>query len=99
MNKHKAATPEQIRRPLTGAEYLEQLRDGREAWICGERVQNAPAHPAFRNQARMVARMYDALHDPKTKDQLTCETDTGSGGYTHPILPGQPDGGRAGGSP
>lgn len=83
MNKHKAATPEQIRRPLTGAEYLEQLRDGREAWICGERVQDVTAHPAFRNQARMVARMYDALHDPKTKDQLTCETDTGSGGYTH----------------
>ena len=31
----------------------------------------------------MVARMYDALHHPQTKAQLTCKTDTGSGGYTH----------------
>jgi hypothetical protein len=27
--------------------------------------------------------LYDALHDPKTKDVLTAPTDTGSGGYTH----------------
>jgi len=31
----------------------------------------------------MVARMYDALHHPHTKAQLTCKTDTGSAGYTH----------------
>jgi len=30
-----------------------------------------------------VAQLYDALHDPKTKDVLTAMTDTGSGGYTH----------------
>ena len=31
----------------------------------------------------MVARLYDALHDPEFKDTLTGPTDTGSGGYTH----------------
>jgi amino acid adenylation domain-containing protein len=74
---------EDVRRPMTGAEYLESLRDQREVWIYGERVKDVTLHPAFRNQARMVARMYDALHHPHTKAQLTCKTDTGSGGYTH----------------
>ena len=49
-------------RPLTGAEYLESVRDGREIWIYGERVQDVTTHPAFRNTVRMVARLYDALH-------------------------------------
>ena len=70
-------------RPFTGAEYLASLRDGREVYIYGERVDDVTTHPAFRNAARSVARLYDALHDPKTKDVLTCPTDTGSGGFTH----------------
>jgi len=40
------------------------LRDGREIWIDGDRVEDVTTHPAFRNAARSVARMYDALHDP-----------------------------------
>src|ERR1700723_491912 len=71
------------RRPFTGAEYIESLRDGREVYIDGERVADVTTPPAFRNAIRSVARLYDALHDPKTKDALTCPTDTGSGGYTH----------------
>src|SRR5688572_32675784 len=70
-------------RPMTGAEYLESLRDGREIWLYGERVDDVTTHPAFRNTARMIARLYDALHDPQHKDVLTTETDTGSGGFTH----------------
>jgi two-component FAD-dependent monooxygenase len=70
-------------RPFNGAEYLESLRDDREIYLYGQRVKDVTAHPAFHNPARMVARLYDALHDPKTKDVLTGPTDTGSGGYTH----------------
>ena len=70
-------------RPFTGAEYLASLRDGREVYVYGERVDDVTTHPAFRNAARSIARLYDALHDPKTKDLLTSPTDTGSGGYTH----------------
>jgi 4-hydroxyphenylacetate 3-monooxygenase len=70
-------------RPFTGAEYLESLRDDREIWIYGERVKDVTTHPAFRNTDRMIARLYDALHDPARRDVLTIETDTGSGGYTH----------------
>jgi len=70
-------------RPLTGAEFLDSLRGPREVWIYGERVKDVTTHPAFRNPARMLARLYDALHDPKTQAVLTCPTDTGSGGFTH----------------
>ena len=70
-------------RPFTGAEYLESLRDGREVYIYGERVEDVTKHPAFRNSARSIARLYDSLHDPKHKDVLTCPTDTGGGSFTH----------------
>ena len=58
-------------RPFTGAEYIDSIRDGREIWIYGERVKDVTEHPAFRNPARMTARLYDALHDPATKDTIT----------------------------
>src|SRR5712691_177293 len=70
-------------RPFTGKEFLESIRDSREVWIYGQRVKDVTQHPAFRNTARMLARMYDALHAPATKAILTDTTDTGSGGYTH----------------
>jgi 4-hydroxyphenylacetate 3-monooxygenase len=70
-------------RPFTGTEYLDSLRDGREVYVYGERVADVTAHPAFRNAARSIARLYDALHDPKRRAVLTAPTDTGSGGFTH----------------
>jgi 4-hydroxyphenylacetate 3-monooxygenase len=72
--------------PMTGAEYLESIRDDREIWAYGERVDDVTTHPAFRNPARMVARMYDALHDPERRDVLTTPTDTGGGTFTHPFF-------------
>ena len=69
--------------PLTGEEYLESLRDGRRVYVGGERVQDVTTHPAFRNAARMVARLYDTLHDPGQRGIITRATDTGSGSYTH----------------
>ncbi|GGM52956.1 pyoverdin chromophore biosynthetic protein pvcC [Longimycelium tulufanense] len=70
-------------RPYTGAEYIESIRDGREVWLNGERVEDVTTHPAFRNNVRMAARLYDALHDPEQNERLVVPTDTGSGGYTH----------------
>jgi 4-hydroxyphenylacetate 3-monooxygenase len=72
--------------PMTGAEYIESLRDDREIWLYGERVADVTTHPAFRNPVRMTARLYDALHDPQYKDVLTTPTDTGNGGVTHPFF-------------
>ena len=51
--------------PFTSQEYIESLRDGREIWIYGERVKDVTTHPAFRNTVRMLARLYDALHDQR----------------------------------
>lgn len=70
-------------RPLSGREFLESLRDSREVWIYGERVKEVTEHPAFRNSARMLARMYDALRDPQKSPIITTSTDTGNGGFTH----------------
>jgi 4-hydroxyphenylacetate 3-monooxygenase len=58
---------------LTGDEYLDSLRDGRRVWIDGELVTDVTTHPAFRNAARSIARLYDSLHDPQTSDLLTAE--------------------------
>src|ERR1700678_1295263 len=69
--------------PQTGAEYIESLRDGRTVFIYGERVKDVTTHPAFRNTARMVARLYDAMHSPKHADKIMVPTDTGNGGKTH----------------
>ncbi|MBT6275559.1 MAG: Pyoverdin chromophore biosynthetic protein pvcC [Chromatiales bacterium] len=55
----------------TGADYLASLDDGREIWYDGERVKNVADHPAFANSARSVAQLYDALHAPSTRDELT----------------------------
>ncbi|MDE5458310.1 Pyoverdin chromophore biosynthetic protein pvcC [Bradyrhizobium sp. CSA112] len=83
MNARPEDVVKNLGRPFTGAEYLESLRDGREVWIYGERVKDVTKHPAFRNSAVSVAKLYDALHDERTKSILTTETDTGSKGYTH----------------
>src|SRR5215471_16444520 len=72
-----------VEQPQTGQEYLDSLRDDRVVYIYGERVKDVTEHPAFRNTARMIARLYDALHDPARKDKLLLPTDTGNGGFTH----------------
>ncbi|MBO8140750.1 MAG: Pyoverdin chromophore biosynthetic protein pvcC [Firmicutes bacterium] len=55
---------------LTGEEYLESLRDGRRVYYDGELITDVPSHPAYRNAARSVARLYDALHDPDAQETL-----------------------------
>jgi alkanesulfonate monooxygenase SsuD/methylene tetrahydromethanopterin reductase-like flavin-dependent oxidoreductase (luciferase family) len=46
-----AVVKSQTSRPLTGEEYLESLRDGRQVYLYGERVKDVTQHPAFRNAA------------------------------------------------
>ena len=86
MNRQKPEDVVGAARPFTGKEYLESLRDGREIWIYGERVTDVTTHPGFRNTARMIARLYDALHDPARKDVLTIDNDRG--GFTHRFYKG-----------
>ena len=79
-------TSSSMRIPPTGEQYLESLRDGREVYIYGQRVKDVTTHPAFRNSARSVARLYDSLHDPALRGIVSVPTDTGNGGFTHPFF-------------
>ena len=56
---------------LTGQTFLDSIRDGREVWYDGQRVKDVTNHPAFRVSARSIARLYDSLHDPACREQLT----------------------------
>ncbi len=56
---------------MNGKEYLNSLRDGREVYLNGEKIDDVTAHPAYRNAARSIAQLYDAMHDPATKDIIT----------------------------
>src|SRR5215212_8003742 len=57
----------------SGAEYIASLRDGREVWLGGQRVEDVPTHPAFRGCVDTVAQLYDLQHDPAYADTLTYE--------------------------
>ena len=72
-----------VTRPYTGKEFLDSLDDGREVWIYGERVKKITAHPAFQNCARMLARLYDALHDDHARGLNVLTMPTEWGGFTH----------------
>ena len=67
-------------RPFTGKEYLESLRDGREVYIYGERVEDVTAHPAFRNSARSILRSTRS-----TSHSTKCRCCGGCTGCTTPI--------------
>ena len=69
--------------PYTGKEFLESLDDGREVWIYGERVKRITTHPAFQNCARMLARLYDALHEDHASGRHVLTMPTEWGGFTH----------------
>lgn len=73
-------------KPMTGDEYIESLKDGRQVFLHGERVEDVTTHPAFRNSVRMVARMYDSMHTGDLVSTVTRPTDTGNGGVTMPFF-------------
>lgn len=55
----------------TGKDYLQALRDGREIWLDGERVEDLTTHPAFRRSVRSIADLYDMTHEPLHSEALT----------------------------
>jgi len=57
----------------TGAEHLEQLRDGRAVYIGQELVRDVTTHPAFCNGARSIAAIYDMKADPQNLEALSFE--------------------------
>ena len=55
----------------SGAEYLRSLRDGRRVYIDGELVGDVTEHPAFRQAARSLARLFDIAADPANRERMT----------------------------
>ena len=55
----------------TGAEYIESIRDGRQVWVSGERVDDVPTHPYFKPLVDIRARIYDMQHEKAHHDLLT----------------------------
>lgn len=55
----------------TGNEYRKSLKDGRQVWIDGERVDDVTTHPSFKPIVDVRARIFDLQHEEKTRDFLT----------------------------
>ena len=61
----------------TGEDYRESLRDGREVWVSGERVDDVTTHPAFKPLVDARARIYDMAHEDATRDVVSYAGDDG----------------------
>jgi 4-hydroxyphenylacetate 3-monooxygenase len=66
-----ATRPKPTQALRSGAEYLRSLNDGRQVFVEGERVADVTKHPAFREAARSVARLYDIAADPANRELMT----------------------------
>ncbi|CDQ40493.1 4-hydroxyphenylacetate 3-hydroxylase family protein [Virgibacillus salexigens] len=62
---------------MDGKQYLDSLKDGRAIYLNGEKVDDVTTHPAYRNAARSIAKLYDALHDPAKEAILTTKSEFG----------------------
>src|SRR4029079_10682166 len=75
----------------TSSRYVESLKDGREVWLDGERV-DVTTHPAFAGVLRELARIYDLQHTDAYRDQMTyLSPDTGNRVSLSYLLPYTPD--------
>lgn len=57
----------------TSDAHLDGIRDGREVYLGGERIEDVTSHPAFAESARSVASLYDITSDPANADRFTFE--------------------------
>ncbi len=72
----------------TGDDYRASIRDGRQVWIDGERVDDVTTHPFFKPIVDVRARIYDLAHLPATREVMTyVEPGTGERNAVGPKLP------------
>ena len=65
----------------TGDQYRESLRDGREVYVDGVRVEDVTTHPAIKPCVDNRARIYDLQHEKATQEIMTFE----EGGELFPV--------------
>ncbi|CAN7777879.1 4-hydroxyphenylacetate 3-hydroxylase family protein [Caballeronia sp. LjRoot34] len=51
----------------TGEQYRDSIRDGRQVWINGERVNDVTTHPMFKPIVDIRARIYDMANEKATQ--------------------------------
>jgi 4-hydroxyphenylacetate 3-monooxygenase/anthranilate 3-monooxygenase (FAD)/4-hydroxyphenylacetate 3-monooxygenase len=73
----------------TGAQYLEALRDGRQVWQGGRRIEDVSSHPGFVGAATTLARLYDRQHQATDCEVMTAEWEGERISYSYlpPIRP------------
>ena len=63
----------------TGDRHLASLRDGREVYIYGRRVEDVTTDPAFRNSVASAASLYDFQSAPENVAKMTIPAPSGEG--------------------
>jgi len=57
----------------TGEQYRESLRDGREVYVDGVRVEDVTTNPTIMPSIENRARIYDMQHEAATQEIMTFE--------------------------
>ena len=57
----------------TGGDYRDSIKDGRDVWINGARVDNLCGHPQLKPIIDVRARIYDMQHASETQEAMTYE--------------------------
>ena len=60
--------------PRTGAQYLEDVEDGRSVYLNGARINTVTRHKAYSGAARSIARLYDFQRAPENIERMTFES-------------------------
>jgi 4-hydroxyphenylacetate 3-monooxygenase len=74
-----------------GAAYRESLRDAREVWYRGERVEDVTTHEAIAGLVDVIAKLYDDQHAQETSELLTYRRGDGARVATSWLTPRAPD--------
>src|SRR5450755_1213170 len=62
----------------SGEQHIASLRDGREIYLDGERIQDVTEHPAYRMAVASITHMFDFQCAPENCELMTFETETGT---------------------
>jgi 4-hydroxyphenylacetate 3-hydroxylase N terminal len=83
------ATTEASARPMTGWEYMQSIRDGREIYLYGDRVKDVTTHPAFRNNARTIILLRTRHSRPALGTRESAMTSIRGGHFERSRRPGE----------
>lgn len=61
----------------TGAEFLAGLRDGRDVWTKGKRVEDVTTEPGMARGVATLASFFDRQHEEEWRDVITYQDDAG----------------------